>query len=80
VPVASAPSARSRVTAASTFSFDRLITATRAPAAANPSAMPRLTPLVPPPTNTVVPLKSTVTWAIVGLSSMSVPGTCGRVR
>jgi hypothetical protein len=37
------------------------------PAAANPSAIPRLMPLVPPATNTVVPLKSTVTWATVGL-------------
>lgn len=70
-PVACAPSACSRVTAASTFSLDRLITATRAPAAANPSAIPRLMPLVPPATKTVVPLKSSVTWATVGLLSMS---------
>jgi len=55
-PMDSAPSSRSRRTAASTLSCDRLITATRAPAAAKPSAMPRLIPLVPPATNTVAPV------------------------
>src|SRR5512132_3768259 len=63
LPPASAPSARSRRTAASTLSGERLITATLAPAAANPSAIPRLIPLVPPATKACAPVKSTVTVA-----------------
>ena len=43
----------------------------RAPAAANPSAIPRLMPLVPPATKTVVPLKSTSTRATADLLLVS---------
>jgi hypothetical protein len=54
------PEAFSAATVSSTLSCDRLATATRAPWRANSSAMPRLMPLVPPTTTTVLPLKSMV--------------------
>jgi hypothetical protein len=70
-PIASAPSAFSAATVSSTLSCDRLATATRAPWRANSSAMPRLMPLVPPTTTTVLPLKS-----MVMLMTLALPHAC----
>jgi hypothetical protein len=74
-PIASAPSAFSAATVSSTLSCDRLATATRAPWRANSSAMPRLMPLVPPTTTTVLPLKSRVM-----LMTLVLPQACPRCR
>jgi hypothetical protein len=74
-PIASAPSAFSAATVSSTLSCDRLATATRAPWRANSSAMPRLMPLVPPTTTTVLPLKS-----MVMLMTLALPHACHVAR
>jgi len=76
-PAASLPRDSSARIVSATLSSLRLATATRAPWLANNSATPRLMPLVPPTTNTVFPLKSSISPSHISiLSNQTQHGRC----